>query len=73
MNPHKKKTPCVLRMYIENSIKKRKGRFWIHPILEKREEFDACHTLLKNQLRQDEDEFYNYFNKMNLSKLSSVR
>ncbi|CAG4971629.1 unnamed protein product [Parnassius apollo] len=41
--------------------KKREVRFWIHPILEKREEYGAFHTLVKNQLREDEDKFYNYF------------
>ncbi|KAL4720679.1 hypothetical protein ACJJTC_019669 [Scirpophaga incertulas] len=29
--------------------------------LEKREEYGAFHTLVKNQLREDEDKFYNYF------------
>ncbi|KAF9413735.1 hypothetical protein HW555_008181 [Spodoptera exigua] len=49
---------CLRKKKIE---KKREVRFWIHPILEKREEYGAFHTLVKNQLREDEDKFYNYF------------
>ena len=61
MNPSKKK--IILAYYVYRKLKKKekRRRFWIHPILEKREEFGAFHTLVKNQLRGDEDKFFNYF------------
>ncbi|CAH1959172.1 unnamed protein product [Acanthoscelides obtectus] len=61
MNPKKK---IVLAYYVYRRLKKqerRKRRFWIHPILKKRGELGAFHTLVKNQLREDEAKFYNYF------------
>ncbi|XP_052745491.1 uncharacterized protein LOC128199532 isoform X2 [Bicyclus anynana] len=58
----KKKIIVAYYIYRKKKIeKKREVRFWIHPILEKREEYGAFHTLVKNQLREDEDKFYNYF------------
>lgn len=58
----KKKIIVAYYIYRKKKIeKKREVRFWIHPILEKREEYGAFHTLVKNQLRENEDKFYNYF------------
>lgn len=54
MNPYKKK--IILAYYVYRKLKKeekRKKRFWIHPILEKREEFGAFHTLVKYQQREE--------------------
>ncbi|XP_052744678.1 uncharacterized protein LOC128199398 isoform X3 [Bicyclus anynana] len=52
----------ISHMSKEKENRKKKGsKVWIHPILEKREEYGAFHTLVKNQLREDEDKFYNYF------------
>lgn len=62
MSSHKKK--IILAYYFYRKLKKvekSKRRFWVHPILEQREEFGAFHSLIKTQLREDEDKFFNYF------------
>jgi len=42
----------------------------VHPIIQKREEFDALYTLF-DKLRDDENKFFNYF-RMSVSSLDEL-
>ena len=41
-------------------VVKRKHRFWIHPILNKRKEYGACYHLVR-ELELDEEKYIEYF------------
>jgi hypothetical protein len=53
----------VIALFLLYRRKRRRNRLhWVHPIIQKREEFGAFYTLF-GELRDDANMFFNYFRK----------
>jgi len=62
----------IIVLYLYHRRKRRRNRLhWVHPIIQKREEFGAFYTLF-GELRDDTNKFFNYF-RMSVSSFDEMQ
>ena len=61
----------IIALFLYRRRKRRRNRLhWVHPIIQKREEFGAFYTLF-GELRDDANKFFNYF-RMSVSSFNEM-
>jgi hypothetical protein len=63
---------AIIALFLYRRRKRRRNRLrWVHAIIQEREKFDALCTLF-DELRDEENNFFNYF-RMSVSSLDELR